>query len=167
MGREIRKVPGNWQHPRNNGRFVPLHDKSFDEAIREWIRDGHVWLAGWRLTGGDRDRVRHGEPCTWAAYAEWDGAPPDPETYRPAWTDAERTHLQLYETVSEGTPISPPLPTPEALVDWLVANPDPVHGGWARADAERFVAAGWAPSFIMNVSEAGAEVLPGYKILEE
>lgn len=37
----------------------------------------------------------------------------------PEWIDTERTHWQLYETTTEGTPISPPMPTPEALARWL------------------------------------------------
>lgn len=40
----------------------------------------------------------------------------------PDWPDEERTHYQMYESTSEGTPISPPCASEEELADWLVAN---------------------------------------------
>ena len=36
--------------------------------------------------------------------------------------DVMRTHYQMYETTSEGTPISPVMETPEALARWLADN---------------------------------------------
>jgi hypothetical protein len=38
----------------------------------------------------------------------------------PQWAEGERTHWMMYETVTAGTPLSPALPTPEALAQWLV-----------------------------------------------
>jgi hypothetical protein len=53
---------------------------------------------------------------------------------------------QLWETVSEGSPITPVFETAEALVDHLV-NVGAWHKKWDRASAERFVhGTGWAPS---------------------
>lgn len=40
----------------------------------------------------------------------------------PSWPDAERTHFQMYETCSEGTPISPVLESPEAVARWCAEN---------------------------------------------
>jgi len=40
----------------------------------------------------------------------------------PDWTDAERTHWQMYENTSEGTPISPVMGSPEDLARWLADN---------------------------------------------
>jgi len=40
----------------------------------------------------------------------------------PYWSEAVRTHYQMYETTSEGTPISPVMETPEALARWLADN---------------------------------------------
>jgi hypothetical protein len=37
----------------------------------------------------------------------------------PQWTEAEATHFQMYENVTEGTPISPVMDSPEALAHWL------------------------------------------------
>lgn len=44
------------------------------------------------------------------------------ENYMPDWADAERTHLQIYETTSEGTPLTPPMATAEELADYCVRN---------------------------------------------
>ena len=45
-----------------------------------------------------------------------------PEAFTPDWPDSERTHWQMYEQTSEGTPISPVMESPEALARWLVDN---------------------------------------------
>ena len=37
----------------------------------------------------------------------------------PEWPEHEKTHFQMYENTTEGTPISPVMPTPEALARWL------------------------------------------------
>lgn len=50
---------------------------------------------------------------------------------------------QVWETVSEGSPISPVFATPDAVVDWLVA------AGYTRAGSQKFVKMGWSPSGIM------------------
>ena len=69
---------------------------------------------------------------------------------------------QVWETVSEGAPITPVFPTAEALIDWLVlegCHSDPERT-WERfvewnpplrrSAAEAFVTAGWAPSMIVE-----------------
>lgn len=56
---------------------------------------------------------------------------------------------QLWETVSEGSPISPVFESSSGLVDWL-CSPDYTWGGpLERADAEALVGSGWMPSMIM------------------
>lgn len=45
MGREVRRVPANWEHPKDErGNFIPLFSSfTYNEAeIREGLRDG--WL---------------------------------------------------------------------------------------------------------------------------
>jgi len=51
---------------------------------------------------------------------------------------------QVWETVSEGSPISPVFETSDALVTWLVSE------GYSHAAASRFVEGGWAPSMLMT-----------------
>jgi hypothetical protein len=155
MGREIRKVVPDWQHPRYTqenapstrsiGQFIPMHDESYQEARAKWLDE----LAKWEV-GEDPDRAEYGENQDWW---EWHGNPPERDGFRPHWTEEEATWWQAYETVSEGTPISPPFPTPEQLIDWLCTNKDYWgYGPQAREGAERFVRRGWAPSAIINVA---------------
>lgn len=67
---------------------------------------------------------------------------------------------QVWETVSEGSPISPVFPDREGLIQWLMS---PAYS-WGisqpltRGQAEGFTAAGWAPSM---VAVAGSGVIPG------
>lgn len=64
---------------------------------------------------------------------------------------------QLWETVSEGSPISPVFPTAEGLADWLTTPAAEWGAGKPFGDVEsalRFVKAGWAPSFVY-ASETG------------
>ncbi len=56
---------------------------------------------------------------------------------------------QLWETVTEGSPISPVFATPEALAAWLVDHPRGVDAGTTYAQWLAFIRGpGWAPSFI-------------------
>ena len=51
---------------------------------------------------------------------------------------------QVWETVSEGSPISPVFPTAEACVIWLVGQ------GYSEKAATAFVQTGWVPSMVMT-----------------
>lgn len=54
-----------------------------------------------------------------AAANSYFGERPRAENYMPSWPKAECTHYQMYESTSEGTPISPVMATPEDLAHWL------------------------------------------------
>lgn len=149
MGREIRRVPPNWIHPVGDRGLKPLHDNSFDAEIDERIESRRKWNAG-----EDAARARYeadvGHPV---AFHEWNGGPPDPEYCRPAWPEESRTAYQVYETVSEGTPVSPVFPTKDELIDWLVNVGSGMGVGgrvqrMSREAAERFAEAAWAPSMV-------------------
>lgn len=157
MGREIRKVAAGWWPPmerveRRTGfgliesvlTPIPQFDRSLREAQEAWDAEAAAFVPN--------------DECS--TYAEWDGErPDDPRYYRPDWTDEERTHVQLYETVSEGTPLTPAFATPAELVTYLCTIGPSWGGPWTRETAERFVEIGWAPSFV--VSSAG--ITPGYE----
>lgn len=155
MGREIRRVPANWQHPTvkpendpyRHGGYQPMYDRTFAEAAADWKAEFAKWEAGERPSyceGDDRN----------LEYWEWDSTPPVRDYYRP-WSDEEATWFQCWETVSEGTPVSPPFATQEELIEYLATKGDfwdQKRGdpAWGRQAAERFVRAGWAPSIIMQ-----------------
>jgi len=163
MGREIRRVPPNWQHPENEHGFKPLHDQSYLEALNEWLENHRQWEAGTH-----RDLSDGVSKVVYPHYAYWGGNAPDVESYRPEWKPGEATWWQVYETVSEGTPVTPPFATQQELVEYLVTEGDfwdqrrrkegvvsvPCQP-WTRKQAESFVFGHqWAPSMVIKDGRA-------------
>lgn len=73
---------------------------------------------------------------------------------------------QVWETISEGSPISPVFPDRESLILWLM-SPDYRFGGstpLTRKQAEHFVTAGWAPTMIAT---AATGLINGDQYVEE
>ena len=126
MGREVRRVPADWQHPidgcsRSSKGYRPLFPSRDVTALQaEWDHGAARWANGLRsdFKGGWVKRDDDGE----SSFDKWDGARPDPADYMPDWPIAERTHWQMYETTTEGTPISPVMESPEVLARWLADN---------------------------------------------
>ena len=119
MGREIRRVPPNWEHPKDsNGKYIPLYDHDYETAAKQWLKELLEWEAG-----DHEARERNKEFCRY--YWEYQG-PPREEECRPKFA-AEPTWFQVYETVTEGTPVSPPFETPEALAHYLSTEGDYWH----------------------------------------
>lgn len=80
MGREVRMVPKDWQHPKDERGFVGLHNRRI---------------------------LKYGEVNS-------DELMPD--------FGASATHMMMYETTTDGTPISPAFETAEELARWLADN---------------------------------------------
>lgn len=141
MGREVRMVPPDWEHPRDvDGRLVPLYSGYIEHlhGRAQWAR-GLVtdYNGGWK----PKDSFDTTEALSWEEYA----GDRKPETYMPCWPESACTHFQMYETCSEGTPISPPMPTPESLARWLADNDASAFGdetasyeAWLRTIAKGF-----------------------------
>jgi hypothetical protein len=122
--------------------------------VNEWSINGfgHDSINQWIVVRAECERLGVESKCTvcggdgelWssegdrAAYETW--TPIDPPQGE-GW--------QVWETVSEGSPISPVLPTDEELVWWLVTD-----GGYSEAGARGFVKVGHAFSLVMD-SERG------------
>ena len=97
MGREVRMVPKNWEHPKDEkGNYIPMHTEfPYEQSeVEEGLRDG--WLCG--------------EP------------PHYDVDVMPDFKPEEKTHYQMYETCTEGTPISPVFESPQKLARWLADN---------------------------------------------
>lgn len=155
MGREIRRVPSDWVHPKTEeyvpsrdpfgeGKWVetehyhPLHDRDYEGAAQEWLAEFDQWRAG---THPYQDADT---PYFW----DYD-SPPNEKYYRERkWTDEEATHYQIYETVTEGTPVSPVFATLDELIEWCVAQ------GYSRHAAEKFAEHGWVPSMIIDTGRS-------------
>lgn len=162
MGREVRHVPANWQHPKNErGCYVALLGGSFAADLSTWQAEKAKWDEGlvrdysnngWKA----RESGRHD-----GSYEEWSGERPEAGNYMPDWPEAERTHLQMYENTSEGTPISPVMATPEELARWLADNRASAFGN-STATYDQWLAtirAGWAVSAVIEngVFRSGVE----------
>lgn len=90
-----------------------------------------------------------GLPAKWGVCKPCKGSGIDPAKRRAhdRWKEKEPPTgegWQVWETVSEGSPVSPVFPTREALVDWLVSQ------GYSLAGADAFTQSGWAPSMVMS-----------------
>lgn len=140
MGREIRRVPADWEHPKDDeGNFIPLYGNTFVEKMDEWIKGYQAWRCGKH----ECNRKNY-------TYVDWEGEAPISSSHRPEFHIAP-SHYQVYETVSEGTPITPHFATKDELVEYLVENGDywNTGKGWNRSAAERLVKDGWAPSMMI------------------
>ena len=145
MGREIRRVPPNWEHPKDKGKYVPLLDESYANARREWIDAFDLWREG-----KHPEQIKYPNK-SWVKDQDWweYDSPPNRESYRPDFAEPP-TWFQVYENVSEGTPVSPPFATKEELVEYLVEHGDFwSEGGFSRKAAEAFVKDEYAPSMII------------------
>ena len=94
MSREIRPVALDWEHPRDGNR-------TYSDGSPRYI--GLFSREDMRLhLEGDADDV-------------------DPADYMPEIPEGTPYGWQMYETVSEGSPISPIFRTKEELADWLAS----------------------------------------------
>jgi hypothetical protein len=162
MGREVRRVSANWQHPKNGDRYKPLYGRSYSGAVAKWdehnakwnegLRDD--WNGGWKPLDGEEEAE---------TYADWDGDRPVEADYMPDWPEAERTHYQMYEDTTEGTPISPVCETPEELARWLADNNASAFAGQCASYESwlRVCRGGYAPSAVMDAKglRSGVEAL--------
>lgn len=112
----------------SNGQYQPLLDKSYFQMLSDWIELDWPYYKD----AGEIEAVE---------------GPYTPEYCRPAWTNDEATAYQVYEDVTEGTPISPVFQTREDLMAWLTES------GMTVPQAEYFIVEGWLPSMIIAGGE--------------
>lgn len=131
MGREVRRVPPNWKHPKNYlGNFIPLRDgREYDSYAKEWDENYKLWINGNYPGQTEFD-------CKYYFEAE---PPPIKDDYTDVKQE-ECTWYQYYECTSEGTPLSPPFETKQQLIDYLSTEKHfDGEGPWAREIAEKIV----------------------------
>ena len=142
MGREIRMVPPGWEHPKDKrGKFIPLLKMTAGEYDAEAKafkrRDFSVMPSYFRPEYFD------------GTFEDWAGRR-QPTRRMPDFPAGTATHWMMYESTSEGTPISPAFATAEELARWL-ADTGASAMGSMTATYEQWLAtcrAGWAPSAI-------------------
>ena len=135
MGREVRRVPANWQHPKEEGTgyYVPLYPgEYYTETAPKFMEKANA------------EGLQ--------AAIDWYEQAPDKNDYMPDWPENERTHYMMYENTSEGTPISPAFATPEGLARWLAdmgasacGDSTASYEGWLRV-----AQGGYAPSLVFT-----------------
>ncbi len=136
MSRTVRRVPPDWIHPTdpNTGRLRPLFDG--------YAKHKAEWIAMYESDGYD-------------AAVEWWGGAPAAEDYMPEWPESERTHLMMYETTSEGTPISPAFATAEQLARWLADNKASAFGDMTATYDQWLATCGAGSAFSLVVTDQG------------
>ena len=153
MSREIRRVPKNWKHPKNSyGNYEPLCDDyigslkyykeevdRFIEQMTEVIESGDVKIY---------DTLFETPKEAYDYLTEDEITPPNIYNYMP-----EGKWYQLFEGVSEGTPLSPPFATKDELINWLTNNNDFWGNKWNKESAEDIVNSEYAPSGIVSGGE--------------
>lgn len=128
---------------------------------------GHDAVDGWRATE-KVIRAAGLDPGTWGKCLSCDGLGysdkyPGQSVDAEAWECTEPPTgegWQLWETVSEGSPISPVFAEKTGLVDWLCSDAYRIgiSTPMEREQAERFVDAGWAPSMVFSTATG---LIPG------
>lgn len=137
MGREIRQVPKNWKHPKDNqGKYIPLFDQTYDEVLAAWQKVAKSWKDGTHPALKDEPWLKEEFP----QYENYGNVSPQKELYRPVFTEPA-TCYQIYENVSEGTPVSPIFETKTEMKEWLVEQ------GYSRKAASAFIHNGFASTF--------------------
>jgi hypothetical protein len=174
-------VPPGWEHPqtteynhltrREEQGYQPMYDEDVEGAFAKWVEEYRAWLAG----GHDEVIAKCGEADypkaePYRAFCNWLGQSPDPKFYRPKWDESAATWFQVYETVSEGTPVTPPFATKGELVEYLCTHGDfwdqrrrrdgvsGDNGPWTREQAERFVERGSAMSLVVESGPQGVSI---------
>lgn len=152
MSREIRRVPATWKHPKDSrGNYIGLLNGIYQEHLNDWNEGYEMWQKGLcEQWGKDEKWAPVDEIFKSISYSEYSGDMPSPDDYMPQWSEEEKTHIMMYETTSEGTPISPAFETPEELAQWLFVNEASAFGDQTATYEEwlNTCKRGWAPSAI-------------------
>ncbi len=175
MGREVRQIPKDWQHPKgkvswsNEPEHIPLFD-GYDAALSEWEETKKEWDTEIRKSEEYMFSAMLKHKADGGTFEDWHGEKPRlysefPEigSYVPDWPSKERTHYQMYETTSEGSPISPVMESPEALARWLtdheassLADRTATYEQWLR-----ICGGGHAPTMIGTIKDEKREIQSG------
>lgn len=152
MSREVRYVKEGWEHPKDERGFcIPLYEGSeYESDLRYWEGEAE---------GFDEEE----KGCT---LEEWCGSRPERDKYMPDWTDDEKTHMQLYETTTEGTPKSPAfrIDQAEEMAQWLEDNGTSAFAG-AGTTKEQWLKLIKGPGSAVSMVSVNGEIKSGVDFL--
>lgn len=102
LSREVRRVPLDFEHPRNSRGLQPIFNAFYVPTVRDWLKRRDAWMMGERP---EWFTEREGKPYT---FEEYEDNGPDPDYYYPgeSWPEGAELGICMYESVTEGTPIS-------------------------------------------------------------
>lgn len=158
MGREVRKVRPDWRHPSDGFyhggevRYLGKLSGSYEKAAAEYAEEAAKWEQGLESDYNGGWKPKNSAYAT-ESYADYAGEPPQYDDYMPNWTPEEATHFMMYETCSEGSPISPAFATPEELARWLADTGASSFGDYTSTYDEwlRMITGdGWAVSAVIT-----------------
>jgi hypothetical protein len=162
MGREIRRVPEGWEHPED--RY--LYDGSLSAKTQRWVEEFDLWRQRQhpsQIRARERESEYYEEIYDHDRFWEYEH-PPEVDDHRPDW-EAQGIpvdHYQVYETVSEGSPVSPVFATLAEVENWLVEQ------GYSTGAAKGFIEAGSAPSMMVQYSPGtGVRMMDGIEFYGE
>lgn len=174
MGREIRRTPvgytPRWRRYPYGIDWVPMFSHSLSEAQTQWDHSLEDYKKSFE---GDASSLME---CFEEDYGERPRHEPfaDVEYTPEEWVGRTDLGYQVWQTVSEGTPVTPSFATKEELLEYLVTHGDSwmPEGGrrlaatpWDRRATEKFLEDEWAPSGIRigngPVMQAGDAGYPG------
>jgi hypothetical protein len=125
------------------------------EEVNAWgmFGMGHDSINSWVCIKARCEREGHPTGCTVCDGSGDHWTPSDAEHNADDWQEEEPptgNGYQLWETVSEGSPVTPVFAVPERLAEWLVQNDDSVTKDTTFDQWMRFICGdGWAPSNVM------------------
>lgn len=148
MGREMRKVTPDWQHPYRGMGFGGYSEANKYIPLFEDYQLDYKNFRDREIDKGLEDAI------------DYFGGKPFKENYMlPDVPIEERTYYMMYENVTEGTPISPAFETPELLAHWL-ADSNTSSFGKDTASYKQWLPickGGYAPSMIAIVRSDGSK----------
>ncbi|MDH5523082.1 MAG: hypothetical protein OEY01_03630 [Desulfobulbaceae bacterium] len=134
MSYSLRMVKKGWEHPTEyryvlkerayKEKYIPLCGRSYTQDLQEWMDE----RAAWKGEG---------------PYEEYAEDAPQYSLYMPEWSEEEKTHYQIYETISEGTPLCPPCETPEEAARYVSENFEGSVDYWLFVIEQK-----WVPSLV-------------------
>lgn len=113
----------------------------------------------WDLDGDTQVTVRDEDHLSELLIARIEGQRPDPTNYMPVWdVPADELGWCLYQTVSEGTPVTPVFATADELIDHLCT----VGQDWDQRPMRRKA----AETLVRNGSSLGSFIVAGGQLLD-
>src|SRR4051794_31165834 len=123
MSREVRRVPAYWFHPHNK----PLLQKEYKDVLSDYDKDIEEWKTGkeqWKQGLQWCYETKKWQPIQekYKMYTWEEFAGKLPILYGPEYYMSFGEWYQLYETISEGLPLSPSFETSDELINYLINN---------------------------------------------